>query len=256
MASQKNSYREKIRETNPFDPPQENVRPAPPKTPNFVGAVEITKPSGKVTSAGGGNFPSKYPQLLASIGSVVNDFHKTFTEKESYAAVDVSHVITNNNAVGNFCTYLIDGSSDSISADTNWRSFTIKQEMIEALKVGDPPSATPEEPSKETPEPVTVVADPAPKASPPTNTTTTTPRTRPRGIRGMIGRGRSSSTSTTPRYAPQRGGGGGRSSGGGGSRNNTILSENGPLGRGNYEFEIRNQGSDNYIFRNNNWNRL
>jgi len=244
MASQKNSYREKIRETNPFDPPQENVRPAPPKTPNFVGAVEITKPSGKVTSAGGGNFPSKYPQLLASIGSVVNDFHKTFTEKESYAAVDVSHVITNNNAVGNFCTYLIDGSSDSISGDTNWRSFTIKQEMIEALKVGDPPSATPEEPSKETPEPVTVVADPAPKASPPTNTTTP----RPRGIRGILGRGRSSSTSTTPRYAPQRGGGG--------SRNNTILSENGPLGRGNYEFEIRNQGSDNYIFRNNNWNRL
>ena len=129
MASQKNSYREKIRETNPFDPPQENVRPAPPKTPNFVGAVEITKPSGKVTSSGGGNFPSKYPQLLASIGSVVNDFHKTFTEKESYAAVDVSHVITNNNAVGNFCTYLIDGSSDSISADTNWRSFTIKKEL-------------------------------------------------------------------------------------------------------------------------------
>lgn len=242
MARQESNYEERIkgRQETPFDPPSESVS-APPReeTPNKVGSVTISKPGGSVTSKGGSNFTSKYPALVKSVGAVVSGFHKTFTEKEEYSAVDVSHNITNNSSVATFCSYLIDGSSDRVSDETQWRSFTIKQEMIEALKVGDPPGDTPEEPSKETAPPQEVKAEPAPNPS----NTTPSPNTTP------------SSNDTSS--SGGRGGRGGRGPFGGRGRGRGRTSipnppaSGPPSGGGRYPFETRSSGGSMYSWRPN-----
>lgn len=230
MARQESNYEERIkgRKETPFDPPSEGVSaPRREETPNKVGSVNISKPNGSVTSKGGGNFAAKYPALVQSVGAVVSGFHKTFTEKEEYSAVDVSHNITNNSSVATFCSYLIDGSSDVVSDEKQWRSFTIKQEMIEALKVGDPPGDTPEEPSKETAPPQEVKAEPAPKPSNTTPSPNTTPSSGGRRGRGPFGRGRGrTSTPNPPPSGP-------------------------PSGGGRYPFETRSSGGSMYSWRPN-----
>lgn len=235
MARQESNYEERIkgRKETPFDPPQERVS-APPReeTPNKVGSVTISKPGGSVTSKGGGNFASKYPALVKSVGAVVSGFHKTFTEKEEYSAVDVSHNITNNSSVATFCSYLIDGSSDRVSDETQWRSFTIKQEMIEALKVGDPPGDTPEEPNKETAPPQEVKAEPAPKPSNTTPSSNDTPSSGGRRGRGRLGRGRGRTSIPNP------------------------PSSGPPSGGGRYPFETRSSGGSMYSWRPNRGGRI
>lgn len=237
MARQIKNSREReepiIRKESPLDPPMEQV------IKNFVGNTEISKNNtGKVTSVGGGNFPSKYPEVLSSVANSVSNFHKTFTEKETYSAVTVNHTITNKGAVGTFCTYLIDGSSDTISGDDQWRSYTVNQDVLESLKVGNPPTTTPEEPSKETPAPTEVVAAEAPKPvgyTPPSTTNTTpTPGAPPRETRRPISRGRGRSR-TTPTVNTQSGVQQGYSST--------------PTGAGRYPFETKNFGGSIYAWR-------
>jgi len=215
--------------------------------------VKKSTSPGKVTSMGGGNFATKYPEVLQSVTAVVSPYSQNFKEKEIFAMVNVNHNVTSAPAINQFCTYLIDGSSDSISQPTTWATSTIDTTAVATLQLGEGPTEEPSEPTKETNPPEEVVAvKPTPKPIPRPKRPVGTPSTdNVSNTRGR-GRGRSTGRSGGRSYS---GSGSGRGGGGSAGGRNQYLG-GAPSGRGRYEYETRNMGSESYVYRNQMWNML
>jgi len=223
--------------------------------------VKKSTSPGKVTSMGGGNFATKYPEVLQSVTAVVSPYSQNFKEKEIFAMVNVNHNVTSAPVINQFCTYLIDGSSDSISEPTTWATSTIDTTAVATLQLGEGPTEEPSEPIKETNPPEEVVAvKPTPKVipKPPRPSGGLPPDTNRGGGRsGAIDRynsrggGRSGTRSGGRSYS---GSGSGRGGGSAGGRGQYLGGA--PSGRGRYEYETRNMGSESYVYRNQMWNML
>jgi hypothetical protein len=199
---------------------------------------------------------SKYPGLLDRVYDAVKSYYTNFTEQEDYARVDVQHKLSNKRDVESFCLHLINPED--------------KLRPIDTLMTYQPKEAVPQvdekinknvtQPIRETPPP-----PPVPESIPDNPI-----GIRPQGEVPPAPRPKQNQSPTAPKKSPirrleeakQR------------VENNRIKfrtsrnrvidlgllrptrSSSKPKGNGIFNFQIKNSGGRNFIWKNNDWERL